>query len=234
MDELNFRRQAFENPHNQEPDFLIQAQGKAENQQLISDLKRLDAKLNSALKVEVPEDLADKLILRQQLHQHHKLRRQSIFLMAMAASIAFVFGVSFSLWRMGPVDLAEHALAHVYHESAALQLDQNVSFNQVNAELASMKMLKTSHFIEQPGKVFYTSFCDFQGVRSLHLVLEGQKGKVTVFIVPVEKRMVLEQSFADGKYHGLGFEIDQAFMLLVAEDQTDLMTVKDEINNTFI
>lgn len=234
MDELKFRRQAYEDPHNQDLEFLQQMQEKGEYQALVNELKNLDAKLTSALKVDVPEDLADKLILRQQLQQHHKQRRQTGFLVAMAASIAFVIGVSFSLLRLGPVDLAEHALAHVYHEDMALHLDQNVSFSQVNAQLTSLKNVGHAKFIEQPGKVYFTSYCDFQGVKSLHLVLQGEQGKVTLFIVPLEKRMVLNQTFADTKYQGMGFETADAFILLVAEDQADLRFVKEEIQNTFI
>ncbi|ABI38477.1 conserved hypothetical protein [Shewanella sp. MR-4] len=234
MDELKFRRQAYEDPHNQDPEFVAQMQESAENQAFVAELKGLDAKITHALKVDVPEDLADKLILRQQLQQHHKQRRQTGFLVAMAASIAFIVGISFSLLRLGPVDLAEHALAHVYHEGVALQVDQNVNFSQVNAQLASMNNLGNAKFTEQPGKVYYTSYCDFQGVKSLHLVLQAEKGKVTLFIVPIEKRMVLDNTFADGKYQGMGFEAADAYILLVGEDQTDLSFVKDEIKNTFI
>lgn len=79
MDELKFRRQAYEDPHNQDADFLAQINAKSENQALINELKNLDAKLSNALKVDVAEDLADKLILRQQLQQHHKQRRQTFF-----------------------------------------------------------------------------------------------------------------------------------------------------------
>ncbi|MDH0448087.1 DUF3379 domain-containing protein [Shewanella bicestrii] len=234
MDELKFRRQAYEDPHNQDPEFVAQMQENAEYQAFVAELKGLDAKITHALKVDVPEDLADKLILRQQLQQHHKQRRQTGFLVAMAASIAFIVGISFSLLRLGPVDLAEHALAHVYHEGVALQVDQNVNFSQVNAQLASMNNLGNAKFTEQPGKVYYTSYCDFQGVKSLHLVLQAEKGKVTLFIVPIEKRMVLDNTFADGKYQGMGFEAGDAYILLVGEDQTDLSFVKDEIKNTFI
>lgn len=234
MDELKFRRQAYEDPHNQDPEFVAQMQESAENQAFVAELKRLDTKLINALKVDVPEDLADKLILRQQLQQHHKQRRQTGLLVAMAASIAFIVGISFSLLRLGPVDLAEHALAHVYHEGVALQVDQNVDFTQVNAQLASMNNLGNAKFTEQPGKVYYTSYCDFQGVKSLHLVLQAEKGKVTLFIVPIEKRMVLDNTFADGKYQGMGFEAGDAYILLVGEDKTDLSFVKDEIKNTFI
>ncbi|MGL6123077.1 MAG: DUF3379 domain-containing protein, partial [Shewanella sp.] len=204
MDELKFRRQAYEDPHNQDADFLAQINAKPENQTLINELKHLDAKLSNALKVDVASDLADKLILRQQLQLHHKQRRQTLFLVAMAASVAFAVGISFSLLRLGPIDLAEHALAHVYHEDIALHVDQQVNFSQVNAQLASTKDFGNAKFTQQPGKVYYTSYCDFQGVKSLHLVLQGEQSKVTLFIVPLEKRMVLDKTFADGQYQGIG------------------------------
>ncbi|MCU7994583.1 DUF3379 domain-containing protein [Shewanella glacialipiscicola] len=234
MDELKFRRQAYENPNNQDADFLRQVDAKPENPAFVNELKNLDAKLCNALKIGVPEDLADKLILRQQLQQHYKQRRRTGFLVAMAASIAFTVGISFSLFRLGPVDLAKHALAHVYHEDIALHLDQNVDFKQVNARLASLKNFGNAKFTQQPGKVYFTSYCDFQGVKSLHLVLQGEQGKVTLFIVPQEKRMVLDQTFADSQYQGIGFETADAFILLVGEDKSDLNYVKNEIKNIFI
>lgn len=234
MDELKFRRQAYEAPNNQDPEFLLQMHEKIEYLTLVNELKNLDIKLTNALKVDVPEELADKLILRQQLQQYHKQRRQTGFLVAMAASIAFVIGVSFSLLRLGPVDLAEQALAHVYHEEMALRLDQNVNVSQLNAQLATLKNVGHAKFIEQPGKVYFTSICDFQGVKSLHLVLQGKQGKVTLFIVPLENRLWLNQTFADTKYQGMGFETANAFILLVAETQADLGFVKQEIKNTFI
>lgn len=234
MDELKFRRQAYEDPHNQDPAFLQQTQQTPENQALVAELKGLDAKLANALKIDVPDALADKLILRQQLQQHHKQRRKTGFLVAMAASVAFIVGISFSLLRLGPIDLAEHALAHVYHEDKALHVDQNVDFQQVNARLASTREFGDAKFIAQPGKVFYTSYCDFQGVKSLHLVVQGTHNKVTLFIVPLEKRMVLEDNFADNRYQGIGFETADAFILLVGEDQADLSFVKNEVKNTFI
>ena len=45
MDELKFRRQAYEDPHNQDADFLAQVNAKPENQALINELKNLDATL---------------------------------------------------------------------------------------------------------------------------------------------------------------------------------------------
>ena len=182
MDDLQFRRQAYGDPNNQSDDFLQHMASHPDDAKLVKELKALDTQLTQALNIAVPDDLAEKLLLRQQLNQHRQSQKRTRYLMAMAASIAFIVGVSFSMLRFTPIDLSEHALAHVYHETKALQIEQDIGFNDVNFKLASMSGLQQSKFIQQPGRVFYTAYCDFQGVKSLHLVMQdenGQKGYFT-------------------------------------------------------
>ncbi len=234
MDELQFRRQAYGEPQSQDPEFLAAIDEVAGRDAFVNDLKFLDEKLEKAMKVDVPEDLSEKLILRQQLVHHHNHRKKTGFMLAMAASIAFVAGISFSLLRLGPVHLGEHALAHIYHEDEALTIDQNVSYQDLNVQLASLGGLENAKFTKQPGKVFYTTYCDFQGVESIHLVMEGKDEKVTLFVVPLDKRMILDDAFADENFQGMGFATDKAYMLLVGEKKADLEYAKQEIENTFI
>ncbi|MBT1446314.1 DUF3379 family protein [Shewanella sp. JM162201] len=234
MDELEFRRRAYGDPHSQEPEFLSAMQESPAREQFVAELKSLDRRVEKALKVDVPEGLADKLILRQQLTAHHSQRRRTRYLIAMAASVAFVVGVSFGVLRFGPVDLGEHALAHVYHEPKALLSDSTVELADLNASLASLRGLEHARFEGEPGQVVFKAYCDFRGVRSLHLVLENAGGKVTLFIVPIEERMQLETQFADAKYQGLGFKTKEAFMLLVGEQGSALKEAAKEVRQRFI
>ncbi|NRD74384.1 DUF3379 domain-containing protein [Shewanella sp. VB17] len=234
MDELTFRRQAYEDPNCQDADFLAEMNDSPEQAAFVKDLKKLDNKLARALTISVPEDLAAKLLLNQQLHQHQSQRKRSGFTLALVASVAFIAGISFTLLRMAPVDLGQHALAHVYHETQALKADNHVDFSDVNVQLASLGTLGDAQFTQQPGKVYYSTLCDFQGVQSLHLVMQGEHSKVTLFIVPIEHRMVLEAAFADNQYKGSGFVTDNAYMLLVGETSEDINFAKKEIGQTFI
>ena len=69
----------------------------------------------------------------------------------------------------------------------------------------------------------------------MHLVMADDLGnKVTLFIVPVESRMVLEEAFADNQYKGKSFQTADAYMILVGEHASDLDFVKKEVENTFI
>ena len=234
MDDLQFRRHAYGDPNSQDDDFLAKIAASDTDAKLVRELKMLDCKLTNALNIDVPNDLADKLLLRQQLNKHQEQKKKTRYLMTMAASVALVIGLSFSMLRFTPVDLAEHALAHVYHEPKSMLVDQNVGFQDVNFKLAGISGLENAKFIQQPGKVFYTSYCDFQGVKSLHLVMESDHGKVTLFIVPTENRMVTEEFFADKNYQGVGFQTADAFMMLVGKQKGDLDFVRSEIEQTFI
>ncbi|WP_345855476.1 DUF3379 domain-containing protein [Shewanella algae] len=234
MDELKFRRQAYGDPNNQNPEFLEALSQSEDNQAFVAELKALDGKISQALRIPVAEDLSEKLLLKQQLAVHHAQRRRTGWMLAMAASVAFVAGVSFSLWRQGPVDLGQHALAHVRHETIAMTSDADISYQAVNAKLASLKGLGSARFNSQPGRVFYSTFCDFQGIESIHLVLAGEQGKVTVFIVPPEHRVMLAEAFADSEYRGEAIKTDSAYLVLVAEYPQDLDAVKEEIKQSFI
>ncbi|BCV67081.1 DUF3379 domain-containing protein [Shewanella carassii] len=234
MDELKFRRQAYGDPYNQDPEFLDALAQSESNRAFVAELKALDDKINSALKLPVPENLAEKLLLKQQLAVHHNQRKRTGWMLAMAASVAFVAGVSFSLWRQGPVDLGQHALAHVRHETMAMTSNADISYQAINAELASLKGLETVRFNSQPGRVFYSTFCDFQGIESIHLVLAGERGKVTVFIVPPEHRVMLAEAFADSEYRGEAVKTDSAYLVLVAEYPQDIEKIKKEIKQSFI
>ncbi|NKF51137.1 DUF3379 domain-containing protein [Shewanella sp. WXL01] len=235
MDDLQFRRQAYGDPNDQSQDFIEHLNNNPDDAKLVQDLKALDAKLDAALNIDVPDDLAEKLILRQQLNTHQETKKRTRYLMAMAASVAFVVGLSFSMLKFTPVNLGEHAIAHVYHEPKALASERDINFNDINFKLASISGLEQTKFTDQPGRVFYTTFCDFQGVKSLHLVMDDNQGnKVTLFIVPVENRMQLQEKFADDKYQGMGFESADAYMLLVGEQGSDLKQVQKEIEQTFI
>ena len=234
MDDLEFRRKVFSDPNSQEPDFLQAIDEDAGRRDTLNNLKALDDRISDALNVQTPDGFTERLILRQQLKQHHVQKRRTGFVLAIAASVAFAAGVSFTLLRNAPINLAEHAIAHVYHEGKAMRANQNIGFNQVNKQLVSLVNMKGAHFTQQPGEVYFSAYCDFQGVRSLHMVMQGKDGKVTVFIVPEEKRMQFKKSFTDKKYEGMTFKKDGAYMVLVGEDKADLNYVKKELEGTFI
>lgn len=234
MDELEFRRRAYAHPRDQQADFLAACDEDPARKHFVRELKSLENKLEQALKITPPEGLAEKLLLNQQLHNHRRQRAQLGSLLAIAASAVLVISMGFTMLRLAPIDLSAHALEHVHHEPQAWHSEQDFSPSQINAQLASITELGADHFTQLPGKVSFSKYCDFQGVRSLHLVMQGLGGKVTLFIVPQEKRLQLAEHFHDSQYNGITFASGHAYMVLLGDKHQDLSAIKSEIEQSFI
>lgn len=226
MDDLQFRRTIYADPNSADEDVKNAAREDANKHEFWNELKQLDVAIKHAAKVDVPEDLASKLILRQSLESHTTNKRKRRLHLAIAASVVFTFGVSFTLWQQqNVVYLSEHALAHVYEEGGgyALKASGNIEIGKVNAQLASLG----AEFKQSIGRILYANFCNFDGVRSYHMVMQDTNGeKVTVFVVPHTDRLTLEDSFGDGKMSGQMFNTNHASIVVVGEKETALEEVK--------
>ncbi|WP_133407533.1 DUF3379 family protein [Parashewanella tropica] len=235
MDELEFRRKAYAEPHSQDESFLEAANADSTKHDFLNDLKSLDNKIADALNVSTPEGMTERLILRQQLKHHQKVKRTTSFLVSMAASVAFVAGVTFTMLRTGEIDLSSYAIAHQHHAPASFSTENDIGFAKINHELDGIKGLKGAHFTKQPGQVVFSKYCDFQGIKGMHLVMQNKDGgQVTVFIIPNEDRMIAKSNFAKDGYEGMTFEQNGNYMILVGKEQQDLNYAKKEIKDTFI
>ena len=227
MDELEFRRTIYADPKCNDERVKQAAAEDSKKQDFWNEMKQLNSKMQLASKVAVPEGFADKLILRQSMQHHARSKVRTRIQLALAASIAFVFGVSFTMWQMqDQIDLGEHALAHVYHEgNHALGAQEDISLQQVNAKLARYG----GQLNESVGQVLYANFCDFKGVRSLHLVMQGAQDKVTVFIVPHQKGQKLNSQFGDNKMTGQSLDFSKASLVIVGERGSDVDSLSIEL-----
>ncbi|MBY5979943.1 DUF3379 domain-containing protein [Ferrimonas balearica] len=201
MDELEFRRRAYSDPNQDDNEFVAamgDAPGRAE---FVTQLQGMDRELEKALKVPVPDDLAERLLLKQNMTVHRDQKRRHRWQMAAAASVAFAIGLSLAVFNQGTGDLGQHALAHVAHEAGFTSyVDEQVDLRALNTKLASFG----GQFSELPGQVYYANYCDFEGIRSLHIVMSSDQGRVTLFVIPKQNEMTLPPQFADKRYHGIG------------------------------
>jgi hypothetical protein len=192
-----------------------------------NELQCLDKKMRAATKVEVPRDLAHKLILRQTMQTHRAKKSRNLIQLAMAASIAFVAGVSFTLWQQSNLlDISKQAIAHVYHEGDyALGASENLSLQQVNAKLATFG----GELTEDIGRVYYANFCDFEDVRSLHMVVEGAQGRVTVFVIPHDDKHLVDGISRDTRFNSQAMDFQKASIIVVGEEGENMSEMKQKL-----
>lgn len=243
MDELEFRRKAMIQPDDQQPDFLEAADASQANRHNLDEMKQFDRALRRAAQVTVPAGLAERILLKQAMLQEPpepNLQPQRNpdqatrtpppwRQIAMAASVAFLLGMS-TRWISLPapqpasLSLAQVAMNHVYEEAPFIEgINEQVNLHNINA-----KMEKYGATLSNATglTVTYVNHCAFYQGPALHMVLEGDKGPVTLFLVPKHVPLTLQQGqFDDGTLQGQIVPLKGANLVLIGNMQESLAPV---------
>ena len=231
MDDLEFRRRILADPNDNSPDMATARNSSVNNRKLSDELQQLDAQIDNILKVDVPDDLADRIIFHQSGQSRDKPNKAR-FHLAIAASVAFVFGVllgQFNLQILPPTEttgIGQIALQHVYTEAPFIDgVDESVSLRQVNAKLQPFG----TNLTELPGHVYYVNHCGFGDQNALHMVMETEEGKVTIFVVP--EKSTTTSTFNDSQMKGVVVPLQHTSLIVVGEKGQDVAPIANTIKS---
>ncbi|MBN3573381.1 DUF3379 domain-containing protein [Vibrio neptunius] len=234
MDELEFRRRIMSDPKDRDSDMLEAIKSNDANGKFADDIMDLDAQIAKAMNVDVPEELADRILFHQTSSTESNVVRPNFAkrAMAMAASIAFVFGLLVGQVNWGNLvvspaqaSLADTAIKHVIAEKPFVQnLDEDVASSQINA-----KMMPFDHQLGEnfPYHVYYLNHCGFGQSNALHMVFRGEKGKVTLFLTGItsDKTVDFEKEGMAGVIEPVG----QTSLILVGEEGEDVAKIAENL-----
>lgn len=192
MDELEFRRKVMSDPKQRDNDTLDMMTSSEANAKFVDDVLQLDKQIAQAFKVDVPDDLADKILFKQTtLVEDEKVIRPQFVrkAMAIAASVAFTAGLLIGQIQWGNLlispaqaSLSDMAVQHVIHEEGFVnRLDEQADMQQINAKMRPFAYKMEGDF---PYHVYYLNHCGFGKDNAVHMVFQGEKGKVTLFFTP--------------------------------------------------
>ena len=228
MDELEFRRRIYADPETTDSDVVKAAKEDEKKRHFWNEQKKLDQQLKQALKVDVPDDLASKLIWQQSVDEFTRYKRKNRWYIAMAASVAFTIGIGLTMWYHQPLSLGGQALAHMQYakvEQAHSKLP--VDLNMVNAKLASFG----ASFSDMIDGVEVANYCHLSSIRSLHLIVNTPHGKMSVFVVPERSDIAVPSEFSDSEFHGEGMSMEHAKIMIVGEKGADLSEMKKAVTS---
>ncbi|QUJ66665.1 DUF3379 domain-containing protein [Photobacterium sp. GJ3] len=228
MDDLEFRRRILADPKDRSLAMCAAKNSSVTNRKLHNELQQLDSKLAAVMKVDVPEDLADRILFRQsgQGYQAEKKVRRHL---AIAASVAFFGGLLLGKFIPDAIpgsspDIGQIALTHIYNEAPFVnQIDEGVSLTQVNAKLKPFGPTLST----LPSHVYYLNHCGFNGGDALHMVLHGQHGKITVFVVPQPSKNMT--SFEDNNMNGVVMPSHDASLIVVGNKGENIMPIAEKL-----
>lgn len=232
MDELTFRRRIYANPDDSEQDIVEACQQDPAKAKFKSDMQKFDDSLTRALNIDVPDNLADRVLLSQTIDFQQAQKRKSRVHLALAASVAFTIGLTFQMFGISPKhdSLGEHALAHVHAEISHLHDDSRYTMEQLNVKLASFGAQMKSDI----APIKFANYCYFGGVKSLHVVLEGDEHPVTVFFVPTGTGMPNTEEFSDQEFHGESVQFQQAEMLIVTDKNDPVDKWRSKLSDAIV
>jgi hypothetical protein len=226
MDDLEFRRMLLSEPKLRNKEINEAIENSEANQLFADDILSFDNKIEQAMKVDVPDDLADRILFNHSTRSEKKSFTKQM--LAMAASAAFAAGLIIGQVNWTPLligsahaSLADTAVEHVIHESPFVNnLDEKVNSTQINAKLRPFAYQFTETF---PYHVYYLNHCGFGNSNALHMVFQGEQGRITLFVTNIGTEQTID--FNKDGMSGIVVPIEGSSVILVGEEGEDIQRI---------
>ena len=229
MDDILFRHTAIATPNDKNEDFLRRQSGSESDKAFVNQAKQFDSDLQSILKVDLPDDLTDKILLAQSFAIESEKNLSHRWHIGIAASVAFIIGISLPLLNNInnlSQEIGAVAMQHVQKEySFTEKVNEHASLSTVNAKLASYGGRAKGDL----GEVLYVNHCAFENTPALHMIIQGKKGRITVFIVPQDPGLINSPNFNNQYLKGLTESIGKTSLVIVGEKDEPLEEIQQKL-----
>lgn len=197
MNCIDFRRICIALPAELDSDCLAHKRDCAGCATLAEEMGLLDQHLKQAVAVKPPAGLAARLLLRQSLSNEKRSRKQFYFAYAIAASLFLALTLTIALWQRQVIELDDEIVAYIVDDLAPRNSVITIQNSQVQNLFESVGITLNGDL----GTVIYAERCYIREQVSLHLVLNGSKGPVTVIVMPeqpLEKSIPIKHATLNG------------------------------------
>jgi hypothetical protein len=198
-----------------------------------AEIQALDAKISQALSLQVPALVMPELpdVDTSKVTALPVRRIKTPVWLAMAATVALAAVIGFRMLgtELSDAPLADQILAHIDHEPYALRVtDEAVSDRRlgrvVHADLATMD----GNF----GLITYAQSCRINGREVPHLVIQGERGPVTILLMPYENIGGEAQEFGGESVNGVILPVGNGSIAIVGENDERLENIEQRVRNS--
>jgi hypothetical protein len=200
------------------------------------ELRALDANIARALQVSVPPinlpELPD--ITAQDnvvpLGSRRSLTRPSLtkptwFALAASVMLAAFVGVRMFAVDVDGLSLADEVLAHLDHEPAALVVSSTPVSNRALERAVPASVANMDH---DAGLITYARTCEINGKAVPHLVIQGERGPVTVLLMPDEE-VATAQSLDGENIHGVIVPVGKGSIAIIGAREESLERIEKSV-----
>jgi len=205
-----------------------------------SEMQELDQTISRALALDVPELHVPELpeLVAQDSPELSTSRSDNVvtlpnrqwqsrtwFAVAATVVVAAFLGFRFVGTGIEYDSLADEILAHVDHEPAALRVtDEAVS----DERLASAVPASVARLDHSAGLITYAQSCVINGHRVPHLVIQGERGPVTILLMP-EEMIDAAQQFTGESVNGVILPVGDGSIAILGESDERLDRIRERV-----
>ncbi|MDH3374381.1 MAG: DUF3379 domain-containing protein [Gammaproteobacteria bacterium] len=147
------------------------------------------------------------------------------FAMAATVVVAALLGIRLLSTGVEYESLADEILAHVDHEPYALRVTDVAVSDERLASVVPANVAKMDH---GAGLITYAQSCVINGHEVPHLVIQGERGPVTILLMPHE--MILEaQILAGENVNGVILPVGNGSIAIIGESGESLERIQQQV-----
>ncbi|MGQ8366812.1 DUF3379 family protein [Glaciecola sp. 1036] len=222
MDDLTFRRTVYADPFTQDKEVIQAAQDDPKKQAFWEEVKEMESAIEQAMNIPVPDNLSEKLLLKQSIGQEKKEQKRKRWVYGMAASVAVTAMLSFSYMRYG-TSISATALTHIDHADYEVANYGPVDLQTVNAKLVNFN----GHLENGLDNMLSANFCYLNTVKSLHIIVQGKEGLLSLFILPQDVTDPIDAQFSNEELSGVSFLLESTRLLVVGENEEEINSLAE-------
>ncbi len=228
MDCLEFRRRLAAEPRARDPEFMAHRDRcHAGCTEAWWRAQRLEKRIENALSIEPPPNLAERIVLAQATRMQVRRRRAWLGLAA-AALLAVAVGVgSFGWQRNASADpLPALSVAHLHHEAWSLASTRPVSEADLRENFAARGLTLRA----PPAGAVFVRDCDLGPYRTVHLVFRIGGEAVTAMYF-VDRPVAGAREFKRNGWQGREVPMGQGTLLLLGADARGFAAVERSMHD---
>ncbi|HET7922024.1 MAG TPA: DUF3379 family protein [Gammaproteobacteria bacterium] len=226
---LEVRRVLGAEPGSQAPAILAHCRECTGCAAFLRELLALEARLERAFAVPVPEGLEARIVLDASLK--HGRRARPVTWLALAASLVLAVGVGLGLhWYTAPGELSL-AAAVVEHVRNPAEAEAIAPGRPLLTEVSAVKGVLDKVGVQVNGgmqDVTYARVCPFRGRLVAHLVVRGKDGPVTVLLLP-HIHVSKPEHFDEDGYRGMIEPAGSGSIAILADNASPMQPLAVEL-----
>ncbi len=201
-------------------------------QEFRAEILVLDRNIQRALAISVPDldlpDLPEIDTSRVSVLSPRRFATPAWLAVAATVTLAAFIGFRMQAHDVSGGTLAEQIISHIDHEPFSFRVNDTAVSDRRLARVVPATIATMDH---SAGLITYAQSCIINGRQVPHLVIQGERGPVTILLMPEEK-ISAAQSFGNENTRGIILPVGNGSIAIVGGADERLDKIQERVRNS--